>query len=252
MAPQDMPELERWILHRLAELDHKVRTGYAAYDFQGVFRALFDFCTVDLSAVYFDIRKDALYCDGPTLRRNSARTVLDLLFHRLTTWLAPILVFTRRRSGSNASPGGQLRPPRRHASDARGLARRTARGEVGRHPPRPPRGDGGARSPAAGQGDRGEPRSGAVVHVADPEVLKALKSLDFADICITSGLVLTADPIPQEAFRLPEVDGVGVVFEAAEGEKCLRCWKISPTWAPTGTRASAPDATRRWLRPVRY
>jgi hypothetical protein len=67
-----------------------------------------------------------------------------------------------------------------------------------------------------------------VVHVADPEVLAALKTVDFADICITSAIQLTGDPIPQEAFRLPEVEGVGVVFEMAEGEKCQRCWKILP------------------------
>jgi isoleucyl-tRNA synthetase len=72
----------------------EVRKGYAAFDFQGVFQALFNFATVDLSAFYFDIRKDALYCDGDTPRRRAARTVLDILFHRLTTWLAPILVFT--------------------------------------------------------------------------------------------------------------------------------------------------------------
>ena len=56
----------------------------------------------------------------------------------------------------------------------------------------------------------------------------SLKSLNFDDICITSGIVLTGDPIPAEAFRLPEVEGVGVVFEKAEGEKCQRCWKILP------------------------
>jgi isoleucyl-tRNA synthetase len=95
VAPDAMPDLERWILHRLAELDAELRAGYAAYDFQGVFQKLFQFCTVDLSALYFDIRKDSLYCDAPgSLMRRSARTVLDLLLHRLTTWLAPILVFT--------------------------------------------------------------------------------------------------------------------------------------------------------------
>ena len=68
-----------------AELDERVRSGYKAYDFQGVFRAIFEFATVDLSSFYFDVRKDALYCDGAhSLRRRSARTVLDLLFHRLT------------------------------------------------------------------------------------------------------------------------------------------------------------------------
>jgi isoleucyl-tRNA synthetase len=75
-------------------LDKVVREGYAAYDFQGVFRAVFEFATVDLSAFYFDIRKDTLYCDGDTPRRRAARTVLVHLFDRLTTWLAPILVFT--------------------------------------------------------------------------------------------------------------------------------------------------------------
>ena len=101
----EMPELERWVLHRLAELDHVVRKGYAAYDFQGVFQALFNFATVDLSSFYFDIRKDALYCDGPGNRRDAARTVLDILYHRLTTWLAPILVFTMEEVWLERFPG---------------------------------------------------------------------------------------------------------------------------------------------------
>src|SRR5690606_11097644 len=89
---EEMPELERWVLHRLAQIDGQLRRGYDSYDFQGVFQAVFQFATVDLSAFYFDIRKDALYCDAPdALRRRAARTVLDLLFHRLVTWLAPIL-----------------------------------------------------------------------------------------------------------------------------------------------------------------
>src|SRR6056297_2073734 len=107
--PADMPELERWVLHRLAELDHTVRKGYDSYDFQGVVQQLFNFCTVELSAFYFDIRKDTLYCDGDTARRRAARTVLDLLFDRLTTWLAPVLTFTmeevwlERNAGDDAS-----------------------------------------------------------------------------------------------------------------------------------------------------
>ena len=67
-----------------------------------------------------------------------------------------------------------------------------------------------------------------VVHVEDAAVLKSLKSVPFADLCITSGIVVTSDPAPQEAFRLPDVPGVGVVFELAPGEKCQRCWKILP------------------------
>jgi len=67
-----------------------------------------------------------------------------------------------------------------------------------------------------------------VVHVRDADMLAALRSVAFDDICITSDLVLSGDPSPAEAFRLPEIDGVGVVFEKAEGEKCQRCWKVLP------------------------
>ena len=106
VAPADMPELERWVLHRLWQLDRAVREGYDAYDFQAVFQRLFNFCTGDLSAFYFDVRKDALYCDAPdSPRRRAARTVLDLLFHRLTTWLAPILAFTMEDVWLSRFPG---------------------------------------------------------------------------------------------------------------------------------------------------
>ena len=230
VAPEDMPELEQWVLHRLAQLDHRVRQGYDAYDFQGVFQALFQFATVDLSSFYFDIRKDALYCDGPdSIRRRSARTVLDLLFHRLVTWLAPILPFTMEdvwlsRFPSDddsvhlhdfpATPADWLNEPLAAKWDGVRRARRavTAALEVKR----------------ADKTIGASLEAAPVVHVRDEAMLKALKSVDFADICITSGLSLTADPIPAEAFRLPDIEGVGVVFELAEGEKCQRCWKILP------------------------
>ena len=100
-----MPELGRWVLHRLWHLDTVVRQGYQRYDFQGVFQALFNFATTDLSAFYFDIRKDVLYCDGDTARRRAARTVLELIFERLTTWLAPVLVFTMEEVWLERHPG---------------------------------------------------------------------------------------------------------------------------------------------------
>ncbi|MCG6904657.1 MAG: isoleucine--tRNA ligase, partial [Rhodobacter sp.] len=229
VKPADMPELERWVLHRLAELDHKVRSGYAAYDFQGVFQAIFNFATIDLSSFYFDIRKDALYCDGPSNRRNAARSVLDILFHRLTTWLAPILVFTmeevwlERFPGDDSSvhltdmpdtPADWLDEPLAAKWTAVRRARRvvTAALEIQR------------QDKVIGASLEAAP----VVHIRDADTLAAVKSVDFDDICITSDIVLTADPLPQEAFRLPEAEGIGVVFETADGEKCQRCWKILP------------------------
>ena len=227
VAHADMPELERWVLHRLAELDARVRAGYAAFDFQGVFRALFEFATGDLSAFYFDIRKDALYCDGPSLRARAARTVLDILFHRLTTWLAPILVFTMEEVWLERFPGDESsvhlmdfpETPagwRDEALAEKWAAIRRVRRVV----------------TAALEIERREKVIGAsleaapVVHVDDADTLARLKTVAFEDVCITSAVQLTGDPAP--AFRMPEVEGVGVVFERADGEKCQRCWKILP------------------------
>ncbi|UWR06484.1 isoleucine--tRNA ligase [Ruegeria sp. B32] len=227
--PAEMPRLERWVLSRLAELDEQVRKGYAAFDFQGVFSAVFNFATVDLSAFYFDVRKDALYCDGDTPRRRAARTVLDILFHRLTTWLAPILVFTMEEVWLERFPGedssvhlvdfpdtpADWRDAELEANMAKiRRVRRavTAALEVQR------------RDKVIGSSLEAAP----IVHVEDAETRDLLATFDVDDLCITSGLTVTADPAPAEAFRLPEIEGVGVVFEKAEGAKCQRCWKILP------------------------
>ena len=242
VAPAEMPELEQWVLHRLAELDHKVRTGFAAFDFQGVVQAVLNFATVDLSAFYFDIRKDALYCDGNTLRRRAARTVMDILFHRLTTWLAPVMVFTMEEVWLERFPGDDSSV---HLQDfpvtptewlneplaAKWAQIRTARRVV----------------TAALEVQRTDKVIGAsleaapTVFVDDAEMLTTLQSVAFDDICITSAIALTADPMPAEAFRLPEIPGIGVVFEKAKGRKCQRCWKILPD---VGTH-DVPDVCER-------
>ncbi|MFV0512054.1 MAG: isoleucine--tRNA ligase [Jhaorihella sp.] len=229
IEPADMPPLERWVLSRLSELDRTVCEGYAAYDFQGVFSAVFNFATVDLSAFYFDIRKDVLYCDGDTARRRAARTVLDILFFRLTAWLAPILVFTMEEVWLERFPGEDSSV---HLTDfpqtpvqwfdaalmadiasVRQVRRAvTAALEIQR------------RDKVIGSSLEAAP----VVHVEDAAVRKLLVGIDMDDLCITSGLTVTGDPAPAEAFRLPEIEGVGVVFETAQGEKCQRCWKILP------------------------
>jgi isoleucyl-tRNA synthetase len=224
----EMPDLERWVLHRLAELDAVVREGYARYDFQGVFRALFEFATGDLSAFYFDIRKDSLYCDGPLPRRKAALWVLHLVLDRLNAWLAPILVFTmdevwlERSRGEGSihlqdfpeTPAAWLDAELAATWEQVRRARRvvTAALEVQR------------TAKVIGASLEAAP----VVHVEDAGLLAALTGVAFDDICITSALALTADPAPAASFRLPDVPGVGVVFDLAEGGKCQRCWKILP------------------------
>jgi isoleucyl-tRNA synthetase len=153
--------------------------------------------------------------------------VLDILFHRLTTWLAPILVFTMEEVWLERFPGEDSSVhlqdiPETPATGATRRWRRNGPASAGA-----PRGDRALEIQRRDKVIGASLEAAPVVHVEDPEVLGALKTVDFDDICITSPDV-TGDPSPNEAFRLPEIPGVGVVFETAEGEKCQRCWKILP------------------------
>ena len=225
----DMPEGERFILHRLAELDAEVREGYAKYDFQGVFQKLFTFATTDLSAVYFDIRKDVLYCDAPTsLRRRACRTVLDILFHRLTIWLAPVLVFTMEEVWLERFPGEGSSV---HLMDfpetpkawldqdlaATWVALRDARRVVT-----------GALEVQRTAKVIGSSLEAAPQVFVSPALAALLGQVDFADLCITSGITVSTDAAPEGAFALADVPGVAVVFQPAVGQKCERCWQILP------------------------
>ncbi|SFD09319.1 isoleucine--tRNA ligase [Tropicimonas isoalkanivorans] len=246
VAYADMPDLEKVVLHRLAELDDVVREGYARFDFQGVFQTLFNFATLTLSSYYLDVRKDALYCDADdSPRRLAALTVLDILFHRLTTWLAPILVFTmeevwlERFPGDDSSvhlqdfpetPQEWRNPELAEQSNRVRDVRRVVTGalEVAR------------RDKVIGSSLEAAP----IVHLPE-EVEAMINPAAFADLCITSGITLTSEPVPEGAFTLDDVPGVGVVFAEAEGEKCQRCWKILPdvgTHAHPGTCQRCNDA----------
>jgi isoleucyl-tRNA synthetase len=245
VEPADMPELERWVLHRLSELDQVVREGYDKYDFQGVFQAVFTFATVDLSAFYFDIRKDALYCDGDTERRRAARTVLDILYHRLTTWLAPVLVFTCEELWLERFPGEDSsvhltdipETPTAWRDDA--LA---AKWSAVRRVRRVVTGALEVERTAKVIGSSLE--AGPTVHV-DAAAQEVLRSVSFDDMCITSAISVTTEAAPEGAFMLDDVADVAVVFAKAEGEKCQRCWKILPdvgTHKNPGTCARCNEA----------
>jgi isoleucyl-tRNA synthetase len=229
LPAEQMPELERWVLHRLAELDIVVRKSLEDFDFHKLFVAVSNFCAVDLSAFYFDIRKDALYCDAPqALRRRAARTVLDQVFNCITAWLAPILVFTAEEAwlarfpSENDSVHLRLLPEVPAGWRDETLAakwerireiRRTVTGAL--------------------EIERAQKRIGAslqaapVVHVSEADAA-LLKGVDFADVCITSAVTLSADPAPDAAFRVEDVKDVAVVPALAAGDKCQRCWQVLP------------------------
>jgi len=236
VAVADMPELEQLILHKLVDLDKLVRDRSANYDFNPIFQALNQFIINDLSAFYFDIRKDALYCDAPnSLRRRSTLTVMHLVFERLVTWLAPILVFTmeevwQSRWGADAESVHRQQWPETPAAWANetlaekwSTIQRLRRVITG-----------------ALEVDRREKRIGSslqgsvVAYTENPAYAEALAGLDLAEITITSAASLRADAAPADAFTLDGVDDVAVATKLAEGEKCQRCWTVTPQVTANG------------------
>ena len=243
VAPADMPPLERFMLHRMWELDAIVREAYGEFRFADAVRAVAQWCSNDLSAWFFDIRRDALYCDRPdSLRRRACRTVMDLVFERLTAWLSPVIPFTLEEAWTTRYPdsgSNSLRvipqTPAAWRDDAE--ADRWAKVE------RVTRVVTGAL-----EIERRDKRLGAaleaapVVHIADPELLAAFDGLDAAEVFRTSQAVLIAGDGPADAFRLPEITGVAVQPKRAEGRKCARSWRILPE---VGEDPRYPDLSLR-------
>ena len=212
----ELPELERWVLHRLSELDATLRAAVESHDWTGVYPAIHHFCATDLSAYYFDVRKDALYCDRPdSLRRRAVRTVLDQLHRCLAAWLAPVLVFTaeeawQTRFGTGTSVHMQAFPtlPAEWRNEA--LAEKWTR-------LRDIRRLGTTKLEAMRQGGQIGASLQADVTLAFPGGSDTLLSAaDWADMLIVSTVTLTTG------------DAIAAEATVAAGEKCARCWRVLP------------------------
>ncbi len=256
---EEMPSLERWVLHRLAELDGHIRAAYDVYDFKRIMSLLINFCGVDLSAVYFDIRKDSLYCD-PRFetqsawddktatygnRRRAARTVMAAVLERLLTWLAPIMPFTMEEAflESHIKDRAESVHLLQFADTPDGwkdeaLAARWAKIFTVRRV-----------VTGALEVERREKRIGASleaapkVHIADQNLIDAFKGESPADIFITSGaeLIHTSNG-NGGGFTLDDTDGVVVYPVKADGIKCRRSWKY---FDPATADPVFPDITPR-------
>ena len=250
IEPKRMPELERLMLHRLAELDEVVRQAYGNFDFKRIFASLNAFMTVDLSAFYFDVRKDALYCDPiSSTTRKACLTVLDELFRCTVTWLAPMLAFTAEEAWLARDPSDdgsvhlELFPSVPAAWRDDKLAEKWRKVRLVRR-----------AVTGALEVERAAKRIGAsleaapVIYVSDPDLFAALVDVDLAEVCITSAATLVEGEGPPDAFRLDEVRGVAVVPGRAEGRKCARSWKISPA---VGSDPAYPDVTPRDAQALR-
>jgi isoleucyl-tRNA synthetase len=238
------------MLHRLSELDGQVRGAYEAYDFKRAFQQIFHFCTVELSAFYFDIRKDTLYCEpiSSTVRLASL-TVLDELFDKLTAWLAPMLVFTMEEVWQSRVEDPANSVHLRDFPDVPGEWRDdelAARWEKVRLVRRVVTG--------ALEVERREKRIGSslesapLIYIDDAELMAAVNGLDWAEIAITSGAELNEGSSPEGAFTIEDVPHVAVVPAKAEGQKCARSWRIT---ADVGSDPEYPELSARDALAVR-
>jgi isoleucyl-tRNA synthetase len=246
---EQMPELERLMLHRLSELDALVRTAYKDFDYKRIFAALNAFMTIDLSAFYFDIRKDVLYCDPySSLKRKACLNVLDHLFRCTVTWLAPILSFTAEEAWLARDPDATSvhlenfpAVPETWRNDAlaeRWRKLRNLRRVV----------TGALELERAAKRIGSSLEAAPVVYVADPDLFGIAADADLAELCITSDAMLIEGEGPGSAFRLDDVAAVAVEPRLAQGRKCARSWKISPA---VGSDPQYPDVTPRDAQALR-
>ncbi|MEZ5923987.1 MAG: isoleucine--tRNA ligase [Hyphomicrobiaceae bacterium] len=244
------PELERLMLHRLSELDSTIRAAYTAYDYKKVVAQLTHFLNTDLSAFYFDIRKDTLYCEPiSSPKRKAALATIEQIFRAVTQWLAPILAFTAEEAwlarypsetGSVHLENFHLMPEawRDDALADRWEAIRRIRSVV----------TGALEVERAAKRIGSSLEAAPVIHIDDANLAKALDGIDLAELCITSGARLVMGTAPAGAFQLDGVAHVGVVPERAQGRKCERSWRIV---ADVGTDPDYPTLSARDAKAVR-
>jgi isoleucyl-tRNA synthetase len=243
IAYADMPELEKLMLHRLVELDDVVRSGYDSFEFKRITRALVDFMNVELSAFYFDIRKDALYCDAPSsLKRKAALQVVRHLFDRIVTWLAPMLPFTMEEAWLDLHKDAvsvhleQFREtPRAWKNDP--LAEKWRKVKDVRRVV-----TGALELERAKKTIGSSLEAAPLVYITDPELLAAVSGLDMAEICITSDITIKDDKAPLDAFVADDVKGVAIVSQRATGMKCARSWRYTHD---VGLDPAYPDVSAR-------
>lgn len=253
VAFDDMPELERLMLHELAKQSETIREAYKAFDYKAVVASLAAFMNSELSAFYFDIRKDTLYCEPPSsLTRKAALTAIDIICDAILKWLAPVLSFTADEAWRMYRPDAEpsvhltLLPTdldryRDNDLEKKWLVVRAIRKVVT-----------GALEVARADKKIGSSLGASPVIYLAREFMGDTFEIDWPEVCITSNatVIFTASQTeePADAFRLEGVQGIAVVVEEAQGKKCARSWKILPT---VGDDPDYPDVTPRDAQALR-
>ena len=228
VKPEELPELEQLMLHKIYSLDRKFKKYFQSYDFHNLYKELLNFCTVDLSAFYFDIRKDVLYCDPEeSKKRKSTLILLDIILNSLLRWFAPILAFTTEEIYQLVSKKNKSV----HLEQFINFPKEFENKELSK------KWDEILKirdiCNISIEEKRASKEIGSSLE-ADLEIklnhklLKLTKEIDFAELCITSKFLV----------KESKEDEIIVKTKKAKGNKCPICWKI------------ALDACERHLCPI--
>ncbi len=247
----NMPELEHYMLHQMASLDDKINAELDAYNFNAPMKLIHDFCNDELSSFYFDIRKDRLYCDRPdSMEWKACRTAMAIMLDWLVKRIAPVLSFTAEEAWSHSPLTSEHEsihltetmaiPDSYRNTD---LAQKWSKIKEIRTIVL------GSIEPHRANKDIGSSLEAAPEIYLSGDYIGLLDNEMAAEICITSQARIIEDTAPDNAFTLPHIQNVGVLFQKAQGQKCHRCWKILST---VGSDPDYPDLSPRDADAVRW
>ena len=223
---EEFPELEKYILHRLWEVDQIIQKCVKDFNFHLMFTTLLNFCSNDLSAFYFDIRKDSIYCDSfDSKKRRSARTLLNLIFDHLVRWLAPSLSFTCEEAWKAKGNTSSI-----HLEDFLKASQNFKNNDIANKwniIKNIRKVITGAIEKKRAEKLIGSSLEANVIIYVKEDLKKKIEEINFDEIAITSSFQLLDYKNKKDYFALEEIDDVAVAVEKTDGQKCERCWKYT-------------------------
>jgi isoleucyl-tRNA synthetase len=221
----EFPELEKFILHRLWEIDQIIQDCISSYNFHLMFTTLLNFCSNDLSSFYFDIRKDTIYCDSfNSKKRRAARTLLDILFNFIVRWLAPFLVFTCEEAWKSKGNGSSIHLEEFFKTEIKFkndvIAKKWEKVKDVRKVIT------GALEVKRADKTIGSSLESHIDIYLSKEINSIIENIDMAEMAITSSATIVAGDKYSSGFSIDDIKDVVVDVKKAKGAKCQRCWKF--------------------------
>ncbi len=227
VKPEQMPELERYLLTRISNLNNNLKDLVSKHDYHGIYTLLLNFCTLELSALYFDIRKDSLYCDDiKSLRRRSTSTCLNIIFEFLTKWLSPIVSFTCEEAWNSKNYGDKESILLQNIKEEEFTYKDTSLLGVFDELKRVRKSVTSALELKRNEKLIGSSLQAKVILFLAQNSIKTIEDLDLAEMCIVSNVeIQDISKKSEDSINFDDED-IYVEIKLADGEKCERCWAV--------------------------